>query len=214
MSITENKPPEKNRHPGTRGQAARTPVFRRPLVLGAAVAVVALAIGGTVWALQDRDPADTPIPPLTAPLTLPATIGGLDAGPLESDFATQSIWRDRAKAAAGDATVVGRGYGSTKERRQIRVVAGRTDLTGALEFAWAADPGRTVQSPLGAANCTKNLQLVARGTADERPTMVMCWRITPGLSAYGVVIDFDKHPVDADGMAALDATWKAALTGR
>jgi hypothetical protein len=44
--------------------------------------------------------------------------------------------------------------------------------------------------------------------------MVFCSRISSGLSAYAAVIDFDHHPTDAVGMAALDPIWKAALVGR
>jgi hypothetical protein len=110
--------------------------------------------------------------------------------------------------------VAGRSYGSAQVRRQIRVVAGRADLTGKLEFAWAADAGRTVTSSAGAAHCTQNLKLAAGSVAAVRPTMILCSRTTAALSAYAVIIDFDHHPTDIDGMTALNATWKAALTGR
>ena len=218
MSITENKPPgKKTRDSDLRKPVVGKAIYRRPVVLVAALVVIALIGGGAVWALKDGDTAAVakaaPTAP-TAPITLPSTIGGLAAGPVKSDFAAQPVWRKRAKAAAENATVVGRGFGSAQTRRQIRVAAGRADLSGTLEFAWAADSGRTITSSLGTAHCTKNLRFTAGSEATVRPTTILCWRATSALSAYGLVIDFDHNPTDADGMAALDATWKAALTGR
>jgi hypothetical protein len=116
--------------------------------------------------------------------------------------------------AAGGATVVGRGYGSAQIRRQLRLVAGRTDLSGKLEFGWAADAGRVVPSSFGDARCTQKLILAPGSPASVRPTVLLCWRTTSALSAYSVIIDFDHTPVDAEGVALLDVGWKAALTGR
>ena len=212
MSITENKPPAHK--PGSR----TGPQSHRPILIGVAsvivalVAVLVVAIG--VWVGRESKDGTSAVPGPGAPLTLPDKISGYAAAESDTDFATQPIWQDRAKAAAPNATVSGRSYGSAQLRRQIRVVAGRADLTDKLEFAWAADAGKAVESGEGTAHCTQNLKLVERSAAAVRPTMMFCSRITPGLSAYAVIIDFDHHPTDVETVAALDATWKAALVGR
>jgi hypothetical protein len=43
--------------------------------------------------------------------------------------------------------------------------------------------------------------------------MMLCWRTSAELSAYGVVIDFDHNPTDAQALTVLDTSWKAALAG-
>ncbi len=214
MSITDHKQSKSKRDADSSADPVAVPVYRRPLVIGAAVAVVlALVVAGVALVTHDGTP-EINYPAATAPITLPDTMTGVAAAPRASDFANQPLWLSKAKAAAPGAVVVGRGYGSVKLRRQIRAVAGRADLTGQLEFAWAADAGRTVKSPEGDAHCTQNLILVPGSKASVRPTVMLCWRTSAELSAYGVVIDFDHHPTDAQGMAVLDTTWKAALTGR
>ncbi len=215
MSITDHKRPKSRRDTGAGEDPAGAALFRRPLVIGAAMAVVlALVVAGIVLVVTYDSKPKINYPAATAPITLPDTMTGLAAGPRDSDFANQPLWLSKAKAAAPGAVVVGRGYGSVKLRRQIRAVAGRADLTGQLEFAWAADAGRTVKSPEGDAHCTQNLILAPGSEASVRPTVMLCWRTSAELSAYGVVIDFDHDPTDAQGMAVLDTTWKAALTGR
>ena len=214
MSITDDKKPGLNRASEKQLSPTRKPLFRRPGVLAATGVVVALLAAGTLWTVRQLQPESTKTPARTAPITLPETLAGLTATPLKTDFATQPIWQTRAKAAASGAVVSGRSYASPTIRRKIRVVAGRADLTGKLEFAWAADAGKKVTSASGEAHCTQNLILAAGSRASVRPTMILCWRVLPTLSAYAAVIDLDHNPVAADGLAALDATWKAALTGR
>ena len=212
--VTEGGRSELNRGSETREPHSWKKIRRWPLVMSVAVVVAILVITGTLWGLHGHQASSVPLPARTAPITLPERLGGLAAGPLAADFAVQPIWRQRAQAAAPGAIVVGRAYGSAQVRRQIRVVAGRADLAGKLEFAWAADSGRTLHSSLGTAHCTQNLILVARSNASVRPTAMLCWRTTSALSVYSFVIDFDHHPTTAGGVAVLDATWRVALTGR
>jgi hypothetical protein len=214
MSITDDKKPGLKRASTKHPSPVRKPLFRRPGVLAVAGVVATLLVGGTLWAVWHGRSESIKTPPRTAPITLPGTLAGLTAKPLKADFVSQPIWQTRAKAASSGAVVTGRSYASTKNRRTIRVVAGRADLTGKLEFAWAADAGKEVTSSSGKAHCTQNLVLAAGSRASVRPTMILCWRVLPTLSAYAAVIDLDHHPVPAEGLAALDAIWNAALTGR
>jgi len=214
MSITDDKKPGLKRASDKHPSPVRPSLFRRPGVLVAIGVVVALLAGGTFWTVRHQQPESIKTPPQSAPITLPDTLSGLTAKPLKTDFASQPIWQSRAKTAASGAVVNGRSYASAKNRRTIRVAAGRADLTGKLEFAWAADAGKKVTSSSGEAHCTQNLVLAVGSRASVRPTMILCWRVLPTLSAYAAVIDLDHHPVAAEGLAALDATWQAALTGR
>ena len=214
MSITDDKKPGLGRASDKHPIPVGKPLLRRPGVLAATGVVVALLAGGAFWTVRHGQSESIKTPPRTAPITLPETLAGLTATPLKTDFATQPIWQTRAKAAASGAVVNGRSYTSAKNRRTIRVVAGRADLTGKLEFAWAADAGKEVTSSSGKAHCTQNLVLAVGSRASVRPTMILCWRVLPTLSAYAAIIDLDHHPVAAEGLAALDVTWNAALTGR
>ena len=135
---------------------------------------------------------------------LPDTLNGLKAAPAGQDFGR--VWWAKARAAGDGATVVGRIYGTTAQRRTIRVVVGRTDLTGKLELRWAADAGH----PVGTARCTQNFKLTDGAPARIRPTMLLCWRTSPTLSAYSLLIDFDHRPQESDGVTALEAAWSAA----
>jgi hypothetical protein len=214
MSITDNKPPAQ-KPSSSRGESAGIRVMpRRPILLGVTIAIIALVVGGVLWIIREENSGSSKVPGPTAPLTLPDNLVGYAAAPRQTNFADQKTWQDEAKKAAPGATVTGNSYGSVQLRRQIRVVAGRADLTGKLEFTWAADTGKTIESDQGEAHCTQNLKLVERSAAAVRPTMMFCSRITPKLSAYAVIIDFDHHPTAAEATAALDTTWKAALTGK
>ena len=172
---------------GAAGRARR--VFARtPVRLAVAGVLVAAAAGGALLVQRGQDGGDAR--PSTAPVALPGSLGGYESQPDTSDALRQPAWRSKAAAAAPGVTVEGRSYGSPQLRRQIRVVAGRADLTGKLEFAWPADGGTKV----GDASCTNNLRVTAQSAPQVRPTMMMCWRTGAALSAYVVVIDFDKHP--------------------
>jgi hypothetical protein len=118
-------------------------------------------------------------------------------------------WQQRAQVASQGAALAFKAYGAAGPTRSIRVVAARTDLTGAPGFTWAVDEGR----PVGKYRCTQNVRLVPRGTAGIRPTVMLCWRTSSTLSAYALVVD-PQHPVkEAEGVAALDQVWSDVVKG-
>ncbi len=171
-----------------------------------AAAVVASVVGGGVAAWSAGVFEQVPSGPVTAPVAVPDKVGGLAPAPEAQDFSKQSAWQAEAQAAVGDATVIGRQYGSAKQRKTIRVVAARTDLTNKLELAWPADKGTKV----GSARCTQNFVLTEGGTPRVRPTMLMCWRTSATFSAYSIVIDFDTKPSEKDAVTAIDDVWGKA----
>ena len=82
----------------------------------------------------------------------------------------------------------------------IRVVAARYDLTG----RWSAgDPGRRV----GDARCTAKLAAVPGGPAVERPTMLVCWRMSASKSVVTVAIRAQAHPLAGSSVDVLDRNW-------
>ncbi|MBI4942702.1 MAG: hypothetical protein HY830_18330 [Actinobacteria bacterium] len=176
----------------------------RTVAAGAAAVAVVAGGAGAVWyaGVFDHKPStDT-----KASVTVPEKVGGLAAAPQAQDFSSQPAWQEKAQAAVGGATVIGRQYGSAKARKTIRVVAARADLTGKLELKWPADKGEKV----GDARCTQNFKLTETGTAKVRPTMLMCWRTSDTFSAYSIVIDFDHKPKAEDAVQAIDDIWGKA----
>ena len=137
---------------------------------------------------------------------MPEKVGGLTAAPATQDFSSQPAWQEKALAAVGGASVVGRQYGGPGSRKTIRVVAARADLTGKLELRWPADKG----ARSGDARCTQNFKLTETGTARVRPTMLMCWRTSDTFSAYSIIIDFDHAPKTDEAVQAIDDIWGKA----
>jgi hypothetical protein len=205
---------------GTRNvPAVRSPwLGRRGLVVGSLVALVAAS---GIAALVSRGGGDQPVAggqeasslDPKAAITLPEKVLGLSPLKASADLTQIPAWKQKATVAGKGATVVGRTYGTGGTgARTVRVVVGRTDLTGQLEQAWAA-PG--AGQAVGDATCTNNT-VVAKNTAPRiRPTVMLCWRTSAALSAYSLIIDpRAKTPVStADGAAALNEAWKA-VTGK
>ena len=190
-----------------RTDAAR-PLWRRPVAIIIAAVALAGAVSGAVlfYLHATKDPyAPTPAEAAVSG-QLPHTVNGLKPAPAGQDFGLRPQWVAKARAAADGATIIGRTYGSPAQRRTVRVVVARTDLTGKLELTWAADAGHAV----GDAHCTQNFKLTPNSPASIRPTMLMCWRTSPTLSAYSITIDFDHKPKDSDGVAALEDAWNSA----
>jgi hypothetical protein len=87
----------------------------------------------------------------------------------------------------------------------IRVVAARYDLTGRWSPLSPGDGGRTV----GDAKCTRKLAARAGGPAEDRPTMLMCWRIGPAKSVVTVAIRAQARPLAGASVDVLDRNWAA-----
>jgi hypothetical protein len=216
VSTTEKLPPPVDQptdqpageHSGARPRTGTVRAgSRRGRRIAVAATLTVLAAGGVGVAVRATGPAG-PLP-ATAPITLPAQLQGLSPLPASADPTAVARWQERARTAAGAATLAARSYGPADGSRMVRAVAARTDLTDKLEQAWAADAGHAV----GKDHCTQNVQLVPSGRAGVRPTMIVCWRTGASLSAYAVVIAPKSVVTDADGAAALDELWNAVTRG-
>jgi len=204
MAIQHDEQSVGNVVPSQAGRPARSGSRPGPRVVGGAVGAVALAGAVAAWSLGAFE--HTPSTVTTAPVTVPDKVGGLAPAPAAQDFSKQGAWQTEAEAAVGGATVVGRQYGSPKQRKTIRVVAARTDLSKKLEMRWVADKGTKV----GKARCTQNFVLTEDGSPRVRPTMLLCWRTTKTFSAYSIVIDFDRKPSEKEAVQAIDDIWGKA----
>jgi len=178
-----------------------------PMVAKLGIAAVALAVVGTgvTVAVTHRS---APATRTSEAISMPATMSGLSALAATSDPTQSKGWMDKAAAVGKGATVVGRSYGTGQPgARTLRLVAGRTDLSGALEQAWASGAGTVV----GSDQCTNNVRLTPTGTPRVRPTVMLCWRSTSTFSAYALVIDpKSTSAVPAtDAATALDTLWTA-----
>lgn len=185
-----------------RGRSGRA-VRRAAIGAAAVVAVLAGGYGlGVYTGLLDHTPSTN----TSAGVTVPSKVGGLAAAAPAQDFAQQPAWQAKAVAAVGGVSVVGRQYGSAKDRKTIRVVAARTDLTGKLDMKWVVEKGTKV----GRAQCTNKLKLTESTQAKARPTMLMCWRTSKTFSAYSVIIDFDHTPKADEAVKVIDDIWGKA----
>jgi hypothetical protein len=105
-------------------------------------------------------------------------------------------------AAVGASPTVSTSGSIVKDRKTMRVVSAKADLTGQRELGWAADDGHEV----GAAHCTQNFKI---GDTEPRvrPTMVICWRTSAEKSVFTVAVDIDGKPSEKDSVATLNRVW-------
>jgi hypothetical protein len=89
------------------------------------------------------------------------------------------------------------------DRRTMRIVSSRQDLTDYAELGWIGDEG----VPYGSARCSRTIQISDKPAA-EKPTLMICWRTTPKKSVYTIAVDLKKNPTAQDGAAALEKEWK------
>jgi hypothetical protein len=176
---------------------------------GAAPSAAARRIPAEQAGFTDGGPPDgsvlarrAPIAP-TAPVFLPEQVAGLGRFPLAEDPSLATGWQKKVTKAAGGAAISARTYGTPDQTRTVRVAAARTDLTGTLHLTWPADEGTAV----GANRCTQYVRPAPDSEAKVRDGVVICWRRTPGLSAYALLISTNRPVSAAEGSAALDEVW-------
>jgi hypothetical protein len=92
-----------------------------------------------------------------------------------------------------------------ENRRSMRVVSAKGDLTGQRELAWPADEGTKV----GDARCTQNFQFNAQSAPGIRPTLMICWRTSKDKSVYTVAVDVANKPSAQNSVAVLDREWNS-----
>lgn len=183
-----------------------TPVAITALVAGAAITLAVRHGDGTSGAPARAGSAGD-----VGATSWPPSVQGLAAQDPGQDLTRTPEWQSSARQDVATTPVLARMYGPGGAARSIRLVAARTDLTGKLDLAWAADTGTL----LGNVHCTNNLVL-AEGTAPrERPTVMLCWRTSRSASAYSLIVDptATKPVAAADGAAAVEVAWRSTHLG-
>ena len=107
------------------------------------------------------------------------------------------------KIVPADAKVTVTESGSLAEGGTLKVVSARADLTGQRELSIVADEGVAV----GAARCTQNVRFSAGAPAQEKPTLMICWRTSAGKSVYTVAAVRTGRPSAENSVAALNRQW-------
>jgi hypothetical protein len=111
---------------------------------------------------------------------------------------------EQAVESSTEAGVTVTNYGSMpKDHHTLRVVSGRTDLSGRHELAWAADTGHPVRE----ARCTQNFKIGPTASARVRPTMLMCWRTSASRSVFTVSVDLEQRPSEQESVDTIDKVW-------
>lgn len=85
----------------------------------------------------------------------------------------------------------------------IRILSARYDLTARGTLLWAADSGQVV----GDARCTQNVR-VGGGTAETRPGLLLCWRVSAAKSVVTIATSRTGSPVAATSARVLHRAWE------
>jgi hypothetical protein len=89
------------------------------------------------------------------------------------------------------------------DRRTLRVVSARGDLTGSRELLWVADGGH----PVGTARCSQKFRFAPSNEVTEKPTLLVCWRTSATRSVYTVAVNLDGRPSEKASVATIDKVW-------
>jgi hypothetical protein len=90
-----------------------------------------------------------------------------------------------------------------KDHHTLHVVYARSYLAGQHELKWAADAGHVV----GAARCTKNFRIGEYASASVKPTMLLCWRLSPTRSVLTVAVDVEHPPSEQASVEKINEVW-------
>jgi hypothetical protein len=130
----------------------------------------------------------------------------------DADIAAAQVARVLAAspqpAASGMAIASGPVTVSTEtgaDGSSIRVVVARYDLTGRWSPLSDGESGQAV----GDARCTSKLAAAPGKAAEDRPTMLMCWRFGPSTSVVTVAIRPKGRPLAGASVDVLDRHWTA-----
>lgn len=110
--------------------------------------------------------------------------------------------RDVKPVAAKDLKVKTTGT-VEEDRKMLRVVSAREDLSGQHELGWVADNGEVV----GNARCSQNFRFAGGTPIKEKPSLLVCWRLSKKKSVYTVAVKIGGRPSKAQSVAAIDKAW-------
>jgi hypothetical protein len=140
-------------------------------------------------------PSRSPVPPASpgpsaagtsapaGPASPPRSTAARTAGPVVSPPPTEAPLR--AMTAREDVDTTMSKSASADGRQTLRVVSADGDLTGQQEMVLVGDEG----TPVGSVRCTQNFRFSRDAPAETKPTMMICWWITPTRSVYALAVD-------------------------
>jgi hypothetical protein len=190
-------------------------------------------VSGGPAALAPVTPSPAPSPaPRSAPPSRPASPRGPSPGPQggtlngarqsarpsptptvpDDEMAAAQVSRllQASPPAAGSGMAIASGpvtvsTGTGTDGSAIRIVTARYDLTGRWSPLTPGDAGQAV----GDARCTQKLSAGPGKPAQDRPTMLMCWRIGPAKSVVTVAVRTSGRPLAGASVDVLDRNWIA-----
>jgi hypothetical protein len=93
----------------------------------------------------------------------------------------------------------------TVDGAQARIVSARYDLTSRWQLLGAADTGRRI----GVVRCTQNFRVDGAPLPQNRPGLLLCWRMSPLKSVVVVATRATGRPQPADAAAVIAREWAA-----
>jgi len=147
---------------------------------------------GTMSAAR-RSWLPSPVPSPTAPTDdeLAATQVGRLLQPRAGVLAADSATTVRNEVTAGGA--------------QARIVSARYDLTSRWQLVGAADSGELI----GAVRCTQNFRVDGVPLPQNRPGLLVCWRMSPVKSVVVIATRATGQPQAAEAAAVVAREWVA-----
>jgi hypothetical protein len=95
-------------------------------------------------------------------------------------------------------------FGSIRKNRStLRVMSARQDLSGQRELGWVADDG----VPVGGARCSQKFRLSTGVRVAEKPSLLVCWKLSKAKSVYTVAVQIGGRPSKAESAAAIKKAW-------
>jgi hypothetical protein len=127
--------------------------------------------------------------------------------PTDDELAATEVSRllqPRAGVVAADAATTVRNE-ITAGGAQARIVSARYDLTSRWQLLGAADTGERI----GAVRCTRNFQVDGAPLPQNRPGLLLCWRMSPFKSVVVIATRATGQPQPTDAAAVVSREWTA-----
>ncbi|GAB7049691.1 hypothetical protein [Catenuloplanes indicus] len=126
-----------------------------------------------------------------------------DAGPAAVPAPSRTLRAMEQNSKVKDSDVDVDETMSGDRRKRMKVASARADLTGYRELSLITEKFDRV----GDTRCTKTIRTSPDVPPRERPTLLLCWRISATKSVYTVAVDMDGKPSRAESVAALEKRW-------
>jgi len=168
---------------------------------------VAPPISATPFVAPQSAPAVPPLGTISAARRswLPSPVQSPTA-PTDDELAATQVsllLQPRAGIVAADSATTVRN--DTVGGAQARIVSARYDLTPRWQLLGAADTGQRV----GAVRCTQNFRVDGAPLPQNRPGLVLCWRMSQLKSVVVIATRATGPPRPADAAALLSREWTA-----